>query len=131
MFNFGKVLDVLPTGVAVARKGWAPGQCIMFVPGSEFPIEATRPLGIALGEDAVGHKVRYGAHIDLVTPNYEENGPPFLVTVWTPTQPDLLAEDWDYVRPAPSSSRNDGPSDGASQADPVQGESVAAVPSAA
>lgn len=98
MFGFGKVIDVLRNGDAVARQEWYDGQRLVFVPGSQIEVAPDRPLGIALGPDAAGHTAFFGAHIDLVTVVPMGDDTTYNVVVWTPTVADLLAEDWDYVR---------------------------------
>jgi Protein of unknown function (DUF2829) len=89
--DFGEALDLLHNNTRVARPNWHhQGMWLVLVPGSTITVEADRPLGLAAPE-MVGEQVRYLPHIDLVTADGE-------MMPWTPTQADLLAEDWYVVR---------------------------------
>lgn len=87
--DFPAALTAMTTAnVRVRRESWPPGAFLVLVPGSEFRVAEGRPLGDA-APDLLGTTVRYAAHIDL----YRDGD----MTVWTPTQPDLLAHDWTVI----------------------------------
>jgi hypothetical protein len=86
--DFADALKALRDGKRVSRYDWAntPQGWLILVPGSEITVEAERPLGKAV-PDLVGNAVTYTPHIDMYS-YHGELGP------WTPTQADLLANDW-------------------------------------
>lgn len=90
-YTFGYVLESMHFKRRFRRKGWGgEGRAFIFlVPGSTFEVNREPLLGI-LGS---GHPVNYHAHIDIMT----EMG---YVSVWTPTQADMLTNDWVEVWPS-------------------------------
>lgn len=87
MANFGEVLQGLQEGKRYRRPLWeGRGSFIFLVKGSTFTVNR-EPLMSIFGE---GVPVAYHAHIDILT----DRG---VIAVWTPTQMDLLAEDWVLV----------------------------------
>lgn len=85
--NFGKALERLHNGDRVARTGWnGKGMFIFLVPGSTFQVNRPPLLGIY----PLGTTITYQPHIDMKTASGE-------VQVWTASQSDVLATDWELV----------------------------------
>jgi hypothetical protein len=86
METIGWAVKQLHTGARVRRSGWN-GMYVFLVPGSQFVVEADRPMGKACPE-LVGKKVSYHAHVDMKTAQGD-------VVPWLCSQSDLLAVDWE------------------------------------
>ena len=88
MMDFAAVLNGLHTGRRYARTGWnGKGMFIFLVNGSTFNVNR-EPLKSILGE---GTEVQYNPHIDMRTADGS-------IGVWTASQADLLATDWEEVK---------------------------------
>ena len=82
--NFSEILHLVKHNKLAAREGWnGKGMYIFLVPGSEFTVNRVPLLGIY----ADGTKVKYHAHIDIMTAEG-------YVVPWLASQSDLLADDW-------------------------------------
>lgn len=87
--NFSEALTAIKTGHRVARSGWnGKGMFLFLVPGSVFKVNR-EPLLSILGE---GTEVQYHGHIDMKTAQG-------YIVPWLASQTDLLADDWEIVRP--------------------------------
>lgn len=92
LMTFGAAIDVLKEGGRVTRTAWVADlghdgiPSLVLIPGSQFTVEAERPLGRGAPE-LIGHTVEYQPHIDLITPDRT-------LAPWTPVHADLLAGDW-------------------------------------
>ena len=87
--DFGQALTALTEGKRVARAGWnGKGIFLFLVPGSNFRVNR-EPLLSMLGE---GTEVTYRPHIDMKDAEGK-------VVPWLASQTDMLAEDWELVRP--------------------------------
>ena len=86
--NFGEALIALKAGRAIARSAWKGGTgrdaFLLLIPGSTFEVSEGRPMAAHFSP---GTKVSYHGHIDMKTASG-------YVMPWTPTQADLLEEDW-------------------------------------
>jgi len=80
--DFSAALVAIKAGGNVARAKWDDGTFVFLVPGSTFIVNRAPLLGIF----PEGTSIEYSAHIDICTNNK--------VRVWSPTNADLLAEDW-------------------------------------
>lgn len=88
--DFSDALTAIKDGETVNRAGWnGKGMWLYLVPGSEFPVEAQRPIGLAAPE-LVGQTVSYHGHIDMRTAAGD-------FVPWVASQSDLLADDWQIV----------------------------------
>ena len=86
LFNFSVTLDRLNQGMKLTRSGWnGKGMFIFLVQSSTFLVN--RPPLIEIFPE--GTVMNYNAHIDMKMVNGD-------IMVWTPSQDDLLANDW-YV----------------------------------
>lgn len=82
--TFGEVLEGLNAGKRFRRTGWnGVGMFIFRVAASKFTVNRP-PLTHAFVE---GTEIEYASHIDICTA-YNN------VSVWTPSQADMSAEDW-------------------------------------
>jgi hypothetical protein len=85
--HFGKAIEHMKHGDAVAREGWnGKGMFVYLVPANAYPAQT----GIAktyFGEQA---RVPYGAYFAL-------KGVDDTVNTWVPSITDCLAEDWMVV----------------------------------
>lgn len=82
--NFGQALEALKDGQRVSRAGWnGKGMFLYLVPGSTFTVSRAPLLGIF----PEGTSIDYLPHIDLRTADGK-------CAVWTPSQTDILADDW-------------------------------------
>ena len=89
--DFAFALNQLKTGHRVARKGWnGKGMFIFLVAGSNFIVNR-EPLLSIMGE---GSEVTYRPHIDMKDAEGK-------VVPWLASQTDLLADDWETVKPQP------------------------------
>jgi hypothetical protein len=85
--RFGEAFDAMLVGNLARRSGWnGKGMYIFIVKGSRFTVNR-EPLRSILGD---GTEVDYHPHIDMKTAQG-------YVTVWTPSQPDLFATDWEIL----------------------------------
>jgi len=85
--NFSEALLGLKTGRRMQRSGWnGKGMFIFLVPGSTFTVNRAPLLGIY----PEGTKIDYNPHIDLK----QADGS---VSTWSPSNGDVLAEDWQEV----------------------------------
>lgn len=86
--TFSEILHVLTTTKQkAARKGWhGAGMFIFLVPGSTFAVNRPPLLGIF----PEGYQINYKPHLDICLPDGS-------IAVWTPSQVDILAEDWEIV----------------------------------
>lgn len=85
--DFGEALRWMRLGKRVGHAD-TPRRTLYLVPGSTFPIDPDRPMGKAL-PDRAGTLVDYLQHIDC----YDERTN--TAAVWSPTQEDILADDWE------------------------------------
>lgn len=85
--DFSQALMQLKSGAKISRAGWnGQGMFLYHVPANAYPAQT----GVAkayFGEDA---KVPYRAYIAMKTVDED-------VVVWTASQTDVLADDWDIV----------------------------------
>lgn len=87
--DFGEALAALKDGKRVMRKGWNGKDMFLFlVAGSNFIVNR-EPLLSIMGE---GAEVTYRPHIDMKDAQGK-------VVPWLASQTDLLANDWQIVRP--------------------------------
>lgn len=85
--TFGQALHTLKRGGKVARKGWnGKGMFIYYVPENAYPAQT----GVAKSYFGEESKVPYRAYIAMKTVDED-------VVVWTASQTDVLAEDWEIV----------------------------------
>lgn len=86
--NFSEALVELKANKKLTRTGWnGKNMWVYLVPGSTFPVAEGRPLASFL---PVGQEVNYRPHVDLLAADGT-------LGVWTVSQNDLLAEDWEVV----------------------------------
>ena len=101
--NFGEALQALKVGKMVARKGWnGKGMFIYLVAGrlvkhEDFRNEAAEAIKLAYkieGNIDNTPSDRYiNSHIDMKAADGH-------ITVgWNPSQPDMVAEDWEILTP--------------------------------
>lgn len=85
--TFSQALEMLNTGLAVARTGWnGKGMFIYLVPGGKYPSQA----GIAKKHFGANAKVPYGPYIAMKTAQGN-------VVPWLASQTDILSADWQVV----------------------------------
>lgn len=85
--SFGHAIEALLAGKKVTRAGWnGRGMFIYHVPANAYPAQ-TAIAKAYWGEDA---KVPYRAYIAMKTVDED-------VQVWTASQTDVLAQDWQVV----------------------------------
>lgn len=85
--NFGIALECLKNGRLVRRKGWnGKGMFLYYVAGSRFTVSRAPLMGIFPD----GTEIDYQPHIDIRTADGK-------CAVWTASQTDLLAEDWEIA----------------------------------
>lgn len=92
--DFGKAIEALKQGKAVARKGWnGKGMFLTLQEGSEVDGSLMRNENAKnfYGED----KVKICPHIDMKAADGS------YVVGWLASQTDMLAEDWEIVKPVP------------------------------
>jgi hypothetical protein len=83
MFGFDHVITLLKQGKRLSRVHWGNMCFIFLVQGSQFnvnraPLTEFYPMGTP---------VNYKPHIDIQLS-------PGTIMVWTPTQEDMMADDW-------------------------------------
>lgn len=82
--NFGEALELLKKGHCLQRAGWnGKGMFLYHIPANNYPAQ-TEVAKQYFGEDA---RVPYQAYIAMKT--VDNN-----VVVWTASQTDVLADDW-------------------------------------
>ena len=82
--NFSDALNGLKFGWRMTRDGWnGKGLFVFLVPGSQFKVSRPPLLGIY----PEGTEINYNPHIDIRTADGS-------ISTWTPTNADILAEDW-------------------------------------
>jgi len=87
--SFGHAIAALKEGQRVARAGWnGKGMFLFLVGGSTFTVNR-EPLLSIMGE---GTQVEYHSHIDMKTAQG-------YVVPWLASQADMLADDWQIVKP--------------------------------
>lgn len=85
--DFGIALECLKNGKTVRRKGWnGKGMFLYLVPGSTFAVNRAPLMGIF----PEGTVIDYQPHIDLRTADGK-------CAVWTASQTDILAGDWELA----------------------------------
>lgn len=87
--SFGGALNLLKSGMKVARKGWnGKGMWLLYVPGSK----GIRPVaGTPYSNAGLTQEVDIGGHIDMYTAQGS------MQPGWLASQADMLAEDWVVV----------------------------------
>ena len=85
--SFSEALDALKGGAKVARREWDRNEFVYLVQGSTFKV-SREPLLNIFGKDI---EVTYRPHLDKVNADGT-------CGVYTPTQEDLFATDWEIVR---------------------------------
>jgi Protein of unknown function (DUF2829) len=89
--SFCVALNMLKSGARVARSGWnGKGMFIFLVPGSTFAVSRPPLLGIY----KEGTIINYHPHIDMRMADGR-------IMPWTPSQADLLTDDWVSVNDPP------------------------------
>lgn len=83
VLTFEGALSLIKSGKKAGRRGWKNIKFIFLVPGSVFTVNRA-PLNQFYAE---GTQIKYNSHIDVV-------GTDDSVGVWTPTNFDVLSEDW-------------------------------------
>ena len=92
--DFGMAIIALKRGECVARKGWnGKGMFLTLQEGSEVEGELMRNKGAKDYFD--GMKVKISPHIDMKAADDS------YVVGWLASQTDMLAEDWEIVKPEP------------------------------
>jgi hypothetical protein len=92
--DFGMAIIALKRGETVARKGWnEKGMFLTLQAGSEVDGDNMRNEGAK--NYYAGCKCRIAPHIDM------KSADGTYVVGWLASQTDMLAEDWEIVRPAP------------------------------
>lgn len=84
--NFGGAIDLLKAGLAVRRKCWSGNKFLYYVPTASYPAMTNVAKSIA---DKDG-KVLYKEYIAIRCKDGD-------VGFYTPTQCDVLADDWEVV----------------------------------
>lgn len=92
--DFGMALIALKRGECVARKGWnGKGMFLTLQTGSEVDGDKMRNEGAK--NYYTGCKCKIAPHIDM------KSADETYVVGWLASQTDMLAEDWEIVRPEP------------------------------
>lgn len=83
--DFSSALNQIKTGSRMARAGWnGKGMFVFLVHGSTFNVNRAPLLGIF----PEGTPISYQPHIDVKMVDGS-------IMVWTPSQVDLMATDWE------------------------------------
>ena len=90
MFNFGKALEALKEGKAVARKGWN-GKGMFLTLQNSSEVDGTNMRNEPARKYYGDNKVKVCPHIDMKAADGT------YVVGWLASQTDMLAEDWDIV----------------------------------
>lgn len=84
--KFPDVLELITeTKLTFRRATWCPHEFILLVSGSTFAVTRVPLLGIF----PEGTSITYRPHIDRC---FSDGS----IGVWSPTQDDILADDWEY-----------------------------------
>lgn len=83
VLDFCSALNFVRNGLKLSRKGWAEIDFIFLVHGSEFKVNRPPLLGIY----SEGTQIKYNPHIDASFSNGT-------IGTWSPSNLDILAEDW-------------------------------------
>jgi hypothetical protein len=87
LMDIGEAVKAMSAGCKVARKGWNGKDMFVFlVDGSKFQVNRA-PLNKHYPE---GTAIDYRSHVDMKCADGS-------ICVWTCSQSDLLAEDWEVV----------------------------------
>ena len=88
--NFGQAIEALKEGKKVCRSGWnGKGMFIYLQEGSEVN-------GTLMRNEAI--KAYYGDKMVKINPHIDMKAADNSLTIgWSPTQVDMLAEDWEIV----------------------------------
>lgn len=90
--DFGMAIIALKRGECVARKGWnGKGMFLTLQPGSEVDGPNMRNDGAKNYYEE--HKVKIAPHIDMKAADET------YIVGWLASQTDMLAEDWEIVKP--------------------------------
>lgn len=81
--NFGQAMIEVLAGKRARRRSWDLGETIFYVQGSTFEV-SRHPLDKVYH---LGTQINYQGHIDKASCGG-------IVEVYTPTQVDMIAEDW-------------------------------------
>ena len=81
--NFGQAMIEVLAGKRARRRNWNVGESIFYVQGSKFEV-SRHPLDKVYH---LGTQIDYQGHIDKASCGG-------IVEVYTPTQVDMIAEDW-------------------------------------
>ena len=85
--NFSEALELIKSGSKLTRTNWnGKGMFVYLVHGSEFEVNRA-PLNQIF---KMGEKIIYRPHIDM---KYADGS----CGVWSPSNSDLLADDWEIV----------------------------------
>lgn len=88
--TFYEVLDaLLNSNAKIKRENWDESSFLYLVQGSTFTVSRP-PLNELIQE---GSTVNYDSHIDM----FEEVDGEYYASVYTPTQDDILTDDWEIV----------------------------------
>lgn len=90
MFNFGKALEALKEGKAVARKCWN-GKGMFLTLQNSSEVDGTNMRNENARKYYSDNKVKVCPHIDMKAADGT------YVVGWLASQTDMLAEDWDIV----------------------------------
>lgn len=91
-FDFGLALMLLKEGERIARKGWTGKECFIYlVNGNDVPKSKLRNEAALQIADSPLETVRIHSHIDMKAADGS------IAVGWTPSQLDMLAEDWVIV----------------------------------
>ena len=83
--NFGKALEEVKLGKKLTRTGWnGKGMFIYYVPAQSYPAQTD------IARATFGESVPYRAYLAMKTVQND-------VQVWTASQTDILADDWEIV----------------------------------
>jgi hypothetical protein len=83
--NFGLAIEALKKGLKVTRDGWnGKGMFLYYVPANSYPAQTEA------AKETFGETVPYRAYIAMKTVQND-------VQVWTASQTDVLADDWQIV----------------------------------
>ena len=89
LYTFGEAIELLKKGAKIARLSWnGKGMFIYYVPAASYPIQ--RNSNKTLAGVFENDMAPYTAYIAMKTAQD-------FVTPWTPSQSDVLDEDWVVV----------------------------------
>lgn len=85
--NFGQAIEALKAGDKVSRTGWnGKDMWLYYVPANSYKAQTD------VAKVAFGETVPYRAYIAMKTAQGD-------VAVWTASQSDVLADDWENLTP--------------------------------